>query len=202
VNVEIADKRLITEGDAVQPSWSPHGHRIAYWTNKDPEGKRTGQRDIWTVPANGGEAVPVTEDAHVDWNPVWSPEGAYLCFSSNRGGSMNLWRVPIEEPSGRPLGPPAAVTMGAAASNWHPCLTNDGKRIAYVERVEYSNIWQVPLGPATGTTLDLQPPLVGRLSKAPAPGTLPSAVRLHPNAPPTIYNPHSSNLKRVVQHVV
>ncbi len=30
VNVTSGEKRLITEGDAVEPSWSPHGHRIAY----------------------------------------------------------------------------------------------------------------------------------------------------------------------------
>ncbi len=58
--------------------------RIAYWSY---ESRMTITRDIWTVPANGGEPTPVTEDAHVDWNPVWSPDGKYLYFSSDRGGS-------------------------------------------------------------------------------------------------------------------
>ena len=66
VNVTSGEKRLITEGDAVEPSWSPHGHRIAYWGL--PKG--SSQRDIWTIPSQGGEAVPVTGGPALDWSPV------------------------------------------------------------------------------------------------------------------------------------
>lgn len=59
VNVTSGEKRLITEGDAVEPSWSPHGHRIAYWGLL----KGGAQPDIWTIPSQGGEAVPVTGGA-------------------------------------------------------------------------------------------------------------------------------------------
>ena len=91
VNVATGEKQLVTKVDSVQPNWSPHGVRIAYW------GRRSGmaQRDIWTIPAGGGEPAEVTNDPAVDWNPVWSPDGKYLYFASDRGGSMNLWRVPI-----------------------------------------------------------------------------------------------------------
>ena len=85
-------RRLSDVGDGVQPSWSPHGQRIAYWAVFG-EAARQGQRDIWTVPANGGAPTPVTSDAALDWNPVWSPDGRFLYFSSDRGGSMNLWRI-------------------------------------------------------------------------------------------------------------
>jgi len=93
VHVTSGEKRLITEGDAVQPSWSPHGHRIAYWGLP----KRGGQRDIWTIPSQGGEAVPVTGGPALDWSPVWSPDGKFLYFLSNRGGTAGLWRVAIDE---------------------------------------------------------------------------------------------------------
>ena len=75
-----------------------------------------GQRDIWTISASGGEPVPVTNDAALDWNPVWSPEGGYLYFASNRGGSMNLWRVPVEEQTGKVLGQPEPITTPSAYS--------------------------------------------------------------------------------------
>jgi Tol biopolymer transport system component len=146
VNVTSAETRLITEGDAVHPSWSPHGHRIAYW-----ESMRTGRRDILTLPANGGETVPVTDDVHVDWNPVWSPDGKHLYFSSDRGGSMNLWRVPIEEESGEVLAPPEPVTTGASAIRMHLALSKDGMRLAYVERVDSSSIWKAPFEVSNGT---------------------------------------------------
>ena len=81
VNVSTARKRRLTQGgDAVQPHWSAQGHRIAYWANKE------GRRNIWTLQAKGGEPVAVTNDAYMNWNPVWSPDGNHLYFSSDRGG--------------------------------------------------------------------------------------------------------------------
>ena len=110
----------------MQPSWSPHGHRIAYWALPTD----SGQRDIWTLPAEGGTPRPVTDDAAVDWNPIWSPDGNYLYFSSDRGGSMNLWRVRIEETTGETLGEPEPMTAGATASRQHLSVSADGRRIA------------------------------------------------------------------------
>src|SRR5881628_1830176 len=79
VNVATGEKRLVTKEDSIQPNWSPHGYRIAY------HGRRNlAQRDIWTIPAGGGEPVEVTNDAATDWNPVWSPDGKYLYFASDR----------------------------------------------------------------------------------------------------------------------
>ena len=95
IDVSTGERRQITAGDAVQPSWSPHGHRIAYWA-----ADATGQRDLWTMPARGGAPVAVTNDRFVDWSPIWSPDWRYLFFSSDRGGSMNLWRVPVDEATG------------------------------------------------------------------------------------------------------
>jgi len=107
VKVATGATRLLVDGqDAVQPSWSPHGHRIAFW------GVRAGtlQRDVWTAPVAGARKtenlVAVTSDVHLDWNPFWSPDGRWLYFLSDRDGTLNLWRVPIEEESGKVLGPP------------------------------------------------------------------------------------------------
>ena len=89
-----ASRRLL-EQDAVQPAWSPDGRRIAFWGLRGGMGG-SGARDIWTVAAAGGEAVEVTNDAHIDWNPAWSADGRLLYFASGRSGTLNLWRVPID----------------------------------------------------------------------------------------------------------
>src|SRR5262249_16308283 len=117
-------RRISTTGDAVQPSWSPHGFRIAYW------GVAGGQRDVYTIPAAGGEPIRVTNDAAADRNPGWSPDGKYLYFSSNRGGSFNLWRVPMEEQSGKILGQPEQVTTPSPYVA-HLSFSADGHRLAY-----------------------------------------------------------------------
>ena len=49
--------------DAIQPAWSPHGQRIAYWGLVD----NTSRRDLFTIPADGsGPPLAVTTDAALD----------------------------------------------------------------------------------------------------------------------------------------
>ena len=92
VSLETGAKRLLTQSDAVQPSWSPHGRRVAYWFMPP----NIGRSDIATVPSGGGDAVVVTKDAAANWNPVWSPDGKFLYFASDRRGNMSFWRVAVE----------------------------------------------------------------------------------------------------------
>jgi Tol biopolymer transport system component len=170
VDVATGAKRIVTpgnavqsswSGDAVQPSWSPHGHRIAYW------GHRPGHhRDIWTVPAvpvagakPGEGEVPVTADPAVDWNPVWSPDGTWLYFSSDRNGTMNLWRVGIDEKTGKVLGKPEPVT---APSRWvgHMSIAADGRRMVYASADETSIVETVPFDPVGGRVTGEPAPLL------------------------------------------
>src|SRR5437763_4974995 len=145
VNHATGERRHDKKEDSVQPHWTPHGVRIAY------QGRRqAAQRDIWTIPAGGGEPVEVTNDAAMDWNPVWSPDGKYLYFASDRGGSMNLWRVPIEEQTGRVLGQPEAVTTPSAYTG-HLSFSHDGRRLAYANVVRGANLQQVGFDPVRET---------------------------------------------------
>jgi eukaryotic-like serine/threonine-protein kinase len=128
--------------DARQPSWSPRGDRVAYWQLQG------GQRDILTVAATGGDPVTVTNDPHVDWNPVWSTDGRYLYFSSDRGGSMNLWRVRIDERSGKTLAEPEPVTTPSPSSGF-VSFSRDGRQLAYVQLARNWNIYKVGFDPST-----------------------------------------------------
>jgi Tol biopolymer transport system component/DNA-binding winged helix-turn-helix (wHTH) protein len=138
INIATGRKRRIVEGDAVQPSWSPHGQRIAFWRTI----RNGGRRDIATVSAEGGAAIAVTNDAAFDWSPVWSPDGKYLYFSSDRGGSMNLWRIAVDEQSGRSVGEPEAITTPA---RWSGDLSvgAGGREIAFTAADPQSNIVRV-----------------------------------------------------------
>lgn len=113
INLRTGARREIVDvtHDGVQPNWSPHGHRIAFWAVIGGGG----QRDLFTVDPRAANPkqtiVRVTNDAPLDWNPVWSPDGKYLYFGSDRDGTLNLWRLPIDEQRGTPLGQPEPVSL-------------------------------------------------------------------------------------------
>jgi Tol biopolymer transport system component len=135
-------KRLLSPGDAVQPSWSPNGRRIAYWSV--PTGG--GRRILWTVSAAGGAPVEVTNDDHINWDPVWSPDGRSLFFVSDRSGSMNVWRVPVDEASGRVLGEPRPVTTSSQSLGMLS-VSRDGRHIVCATDERKSNLERWPLDP-------------------------------------------------------
>ena len=138
-------KRLLRKDDAVQPQWSPSGRHIAYWAID-----LDGHRDIWTLPAGGGQAVRITRDEYLNWNPVWSPDGAYLYFCSNRGGSTAIWRVPMKESTGEARGAPELIRTPAPYTA-HLSFSRDGRRMAYVHQVTTGRLCTVKFDPVTET---------------------------------------------------
>ena len=147
VDVATGARRSLSIPDGVQPSWSPSHSRIAFWGLAQPGARRA----IWTVPLDGGAPVTVVDDAFYNWSPVWSPDGRFLYFASNRGGSMNLWRVAIDERSGRVSGAPQPITT---SSEWsaRPSFSRDGSRLVFATNTSRSYVEQVPFDPETGQT--------------------------------------------------
>jgi len=134
-NVETGDKRFLCENDAMQPSWSPNGDRIAFWFMPPSAGRS----DIATISRSGGAIEVVTKDASTNWNPVWSPDGKFLYFASDRSGNMSFWRVAIDEKSGKVQG--EAETVSTPANfNRHLSFSANGRRMIYVQTDQQSNI--------------------------------------------------------------
>jgi len=153
VEVATEERHIVSTDDVVHPTWSPHGHRIAYWGIR-----QNAQRDIWTMAKDGSDAKPVTDDTHLDWNPVWSPDGKYLYFASDRQGSMGLWRVPVDELSGDLLGPLEQVPTPATFSQ-HPALSSNGRRLIYAEVTKRKNLHRVAFDPERGAVAGVAGPV-------------------------------------------
>src|SRR3989441_502366 len=147
-NVQSGKLRRIEATDASLPSWSPHGQRIAYFHRL---GAIAGG-NVWSVPAVGGPPTAVTSGKWRDWNPVWSPDGRYLYFVSDRSGSMNLWRVRIDEASGRALADPEPITT-PATSLAHISIAADGRHIAYSSVLVTTNVQRLAFDPVRGTVV-------------------------------------------------
>jgi TolB protein len=68
------------------PEWSPDGARITYY------GIASGDEQVWSIPADGGEATRLTFHVTQSWSAAWSPSGSEIVFSGYRnaetGGSL------------------------------------------------------------------------------------------------------------------
>ena len=135
VDVASGAKRVLYENDAMQPAWSPNGHRIAFW-HMPPS---SGRSEVATISKDGGSIELVASDSPTNWNPVWSPDGKFLYYVSDRSGNMGFWRVPIDERTGKVLGEPEAVVTPSVFSR-HLNFSRDGRRLIYVQTDQESNL--------------------------------------------------------------
>jgi Tol biopolymer transport system component len=152
VDVQSGTRRKLLDRDGVQPSWSPNGNRIAYWGIVG----ESAQRDLWTIDPHAKDPrasiVRVTNDLAVDWNPVWSPDGQHLYFGSDRNGAMNLWRVDVDEESGKVTGEPEAITTPSRFSGQYS-LSRDGRRVVFASIDQTEAMRAVAFDTVTGATV-------------------------------------------------
>src|SRR5687767_12275898 len=96
------------------PAISPDGSQIAF----------TYQGDLYTVPAAGGKATPLTIHPAHDYLPVWLPNGQSLAFASDRFGNFDIFIMSLNG------GEPQRLTYHS--SNDYPTsVTPDGKNILF-----------------------------------------------------------------------
>ncbi|HKP71176.1 MAG TPA: S41 family peptidase [Pyrinomonadaceae bacterium] len=50
--------------------------------------------DIWSVPASGGTAIPLTLSETYEFSPVWSHDGKSVAFASDRYGTLDVFVMP------------------------------------------------------------------------------------------------------------
>jgi Tol biopolymer transport system component len=50
--------------------------------------------DIYRVSSSGGQAIPLTISESYDFSPVWSHDGKFIAFASNRYGNFDIFMMP------------------------------------------------------------------------------------------------------------
>jgi len=133
-------------------SSSPDERYIAF-----TEGQ-TGSRDIRVISIDGERSKILVDHPANDQHPLWSPDGKYIVFKSNRQGSNGLWGLAVKD--GQAEGEPFLIEEmlpGTDMLNW----TSQG--LAFSKANEISDIFVQAIDPETNALLG-KPQLIPYLS--------------------------------------
>jgi Tol biopolymer transport system component len=97
---------------------------------------------LWILDRATGTATQFTSDPTAEYSPVWSPDGRSIVYSSNRSGSLELYRRDVTGEQGEETRLVAAGTDPVAQS-WSP----DGRFLAYVvfDPQTHLDVWILPM---------------------------------------------------------
>jgi Tol biopolymer transport system component/imidazolonepropionase-like amidohydrolase len=119
----------VSEGTNFAVAASPDGTALAL----DLQGR------IWTLPAAGGKAVPITPVMVEARYPVWSPDGQSIAFQYY---TDEAWHIAVARRDGSDLRQLTFGLIDDREPSWRP----DGKAIVFSTDREHSlDLWQVPL---------------------------------------------------------
>ena len=156
----LGDSLLLKAGDGIitllgrstEPhslAWSPDGAWIAYVSENARylADWNIAPSSVWIVPSTGGAPMRLTTGGSLDASPTWAPDSRRLLFTSNRGGTRDIYQLELDRRGGV-VGEPVRVTTGLNASLIS--LSADGRQLAYSVATNQNNIWSVAL-PNTGS---------------------------------------------------
>ena len=142
-----SEPHIILKADDVYPffgraNWSPDGKLVA--ASRSRGGMN---REIWTLPAQGGEPVRLTKDPQgvVNDSPVFTPDGRGVVHRSNRGGASNIWWQPLDASS------PVQLTSGPGPDSY-PSIARNGT-IAFLNSRSKNLLLVYSLPDAASSTL-------------------------------------------------
>jgi Tol biopolymer transport system component/serine/threonine protein kinase len=139
------DRRALTSSPDPQfdvtPRFSLDGQTVAFVRHFTT----ANAADIHLVHVTGGEPKRLTFDSVALGGMDWTPDGAYIIFSSRRLAQGRLWKVPASgsEPEPLSVGQEApSFGPGSAGGAYGPSLSRDGHRLAYAHVWADGNIWR------------------------------------------------------------
>ncbi len=106
--------------------------------------------DVWITDTHSGVTLNLTESRGSSWGPVWSPDGKWLAFYSDRGGTVALW---LWERATRTMKPLSNAIPRPYFNFAVPRWTPDSRRVlikALPEGVTLEAALDRTLGPAVG----------------------------------------------------
>ena len=109
ITVSDGSVRILKSFPQRDPGWAtlaPGGRYVVYgWRPTDKP-----QQDLYVLDVQTSEQTPLVENPANDWHPLWTPDGRWIVFLSDRRGSWGLWAVPCS--GGLPQGKPRLIRDG------------------------------------------------------------------------------------------
>jgi len=92
------DRRVLSKDFSVgwgfEPVWSPDSQLIAFIAAEAfPDDLFTGHKLRLADPVTGKEHNVISDSTSGEVEPVWSPDGKWVLFLSNRSGASEIWRA-------------------------------------------------------------------------------------------------------------
>jgi TolB protein len=152
-----APRRLATFLEPSMCAWSPDGATIACASGNArffASGEGFGNLSpSWIVlcRVSNGTLTTITDRASLNHSPIWSPDGRWLYYVSDRLGSRDVYALRISAGNGAE-GDPRRLTTGLGVQSIS--LSADS-RLAYSVLTATANIWSLPIpthGPVSVST--------------------------------------------------
>jgi len=91
--------------------------------------KNRGNREIFTMPAEGGEAVNITNTESGEYSAAWRPDGKKIGFLSTESGDLQMWEM---NPDGTGRTQISDIEGGINGFKYSP----DQSKVAYIKDVK------------------------------------------------------------------
>ena len=129
-------------------TWSPDGELIACASGNSryltvgPQFGNLSPTRIVVCRVKDGALNGVTDSTSINESPVWSPDGRWLYYVSNRRGRGDIYAQRIAG-GGHASGQPVRLTTGLGAQSIS--MSSDGSHFAYGVYTTKANVWSLPV---------------------------------------------------------